>query len=316
MLGLTLTIIQRIALFVAIVSAATAGTAMGDGISGITVLVSHDSAQSEEVIRGIRDYLASRGVSAELTVQSLGGDATRSGAVLEGIKRERRRPLVTLGSVATNAALKETQSSPIVAGLVLDAEDFRSRGNVTGVFLEFPLEVQFEWMKRMLPAARSLGVLYHSERNGRRIQEAVRIASSLGVQIYAQRVDTPSDIPNALESLARKVDALWGIPDELVLNPQTGKQFLLFSYRNSIPFIGLSETWVKAGALYALGWDYHDIGAQCGEQLIKILRGGEPSSMLPEPPRKVRYYINTKTAYHMKLDLQDSLIKGAQQLVE
>ncbi|MCD6581287.1 MAG: hypothetical protein J7K90_05755 [Desulfuromusa sp.] len=57
----------------------------------------------------------------------------------------------------------------------------------------------------------------------------------------------------------------------MVLNPKTAKNILLFSFRNKIPFIGLSNAWVKAGALYALERDYDDIGQQSAEQCVQVL---------------------------------------------
>src|SRR5207247_1683988 len=117
-------------------------------------------------------------------------------------------------------------------------------------------------------------------------------------------------IPASLESLAQEVDALWGIADPVVLTPETAQSILLFCFRNNIPFIGLSESWAKAGALYALDRDYADIGLQCGELALKALESRAP---LPAPtsPRKVVYALNIRTARHMRIALTDDIIKGA-----
>ena len=86
--------------------------------------------------------------------------------------------------------------------------------------------------------------------------------------------------------------------------------------RNRIPFVGLSQTWVKAGALYALDRDYEDIGAQCGELAVKILQGTSPSALPPVTPRKVVYSINLRTARHMKLDISPGALRDAQAVIE
>ncbi|MFO0732606.1 MAG: ABC transporter substrate binding protein [Nitrospiraceae bacterium] len=59
------------------------------------------------------------------------------------------------------------------------------------------------------------------------------------------------------------------------MTPHTAEPILLSTFRNKIPLAGLSTSWVKAGALYALDRDYLDIGSQCGEIAGKIL--GEPT---------------------------------------
>jgi putative ABC transport system substrate-binding protein len=83
------------------------------------------------------------------------------------------------------------------------------------------------------------------------------------------------------------------------------KPLLLFSFRNSIPLVGLSSSWVKAGALYALEWDYADLGAQAGEMALGILRGARPSAIPTAPPRKTFYTLNLKTAEQMKIQFSD-----------
>jgi putative ABC transport system substrate-binding protein len=75
----------------------------------------------------------------------------------------------------------------------------------------------------------------------------------------------------------------------------------------------VSFSWVKAGALYALNRDYRDIGAQCGELAAKVLAGTPVSSLPPAAPRKVVYSVNLKTANHMKLEIAQALVDGAQQ---
>jgi len=124
------------------------------------------------------------------------------------------------------------------------------------------------------------------------------------------------ELPDALDSLNKRADVLWGVADQIVLNPQTVKPILLFSLRNRIPFVGLSATWVKAGALYALDRDYKDIGRQCGELALKILQGTAPSALPPVPPRKVVYSVNLKTAHLLKLDLGGQVLQAAQTVIE
>ena len=114
---------------------------------------------------------------------------------------------------------------------------------------------------------------------------------------YRQKPNTIKDFP--------------GVPDDVVLNPQTAKEILLFCYRNRIPFVGPSEAWVKGGALYALDRDYTDLGMQCGEMAVSLLNGSSPSSIGVEAPHKITYFINLKTARYMKVDIDKSLLASA-----
>ena len=57
--------------------------------------------------------------------------------------------------------------------------------------------------------------------------------------------------------------------------------------------------------------DYVDIGFQCGEKIMQILKEIPPGEITIKSPRKVLYWINMKTVEHIKLDLPETLIKSA-----
>jgi len=221
--------------------------------------------------------------------------------------------VLAVGTAATDLTLRKITGAPVVACLVLRTERIEQAGNAAGVSLEFPLETQFAWLQRILPQARTVGVLYNPAENQRRIDAAVQTAKRFGLRIDAEPVSSPKDVPAALNSLAKRADVLWCIPDAVTLSAVISKNILLFSFRNSIPVIGPSPAWVKAGALYSLDWDYADLGVQCGEMAVKILAGASPASVGVASPRRVQYTLNLATARQMKLDLPDALVKGARQ---
>ena len=171
-------------------------------------------------------------------------------------------------------------------------------------------------MQSVLPQNKTIGVLFNPRENQRTIEEARRIAQSMGLLLIASEVQTPQALPDALKSLAREADVLWGIPDQIVVSPQTAKPLLLFSFRNRIPFVGLSTPWVEAGALYALDRDYTDLGVQCGELALQVLQGKPAKSLPVVPPRKILYTLNLKTANHMKVDIPQTLVEEAQQVFQ
>ena len=293
-----------------------ADTIAGNAITNARtiVLISHNVKPYEEALEGFQSYLSAQGIQSQFDVFQLDGDPDKAARLLEKSNRQNVNLVFALGSLATTAATKAISDIPIVAGLILNVDETKAKANFAGVGLEFPLEVQLQWLSRMLPDCKNIGVLYNPAQNQKKIESATKIAESKGMKLYVQKVESPSDIPDALESLSKRVDALWGVTDDLVYTPQTAKQILLFSFRNQIPLIGISGEWVKAGALYALVCDYKDLGAQCGEKAVKQLQGANSSSSLLEFPRKVAYSLNLKTAQHMKIEIKESLIQGSQQI--
>src|SRR2546425_848991 len=282
----------------------------------IAVIVSQDAAPYLEALDGFRTYLEAQGVRARFDVHALHGDGSSAGAALQDARQDGAGLLLALGSLGAQAAVREVHDIPVVAGLILNADDLAKSPNATAVILEFPVETELRFLQRLLPGQRNVGVLFNPSENQARIDAAARAAGALGLTLYARKVDSPKDLPDALESMNKRADVLWGVADQIVLNSRTARPILLFSLRNRIPFVGLSATWVKAGALYALDRDYHDIGVQCGEMALRILQGAAPSTLPPVPPRKVVYTVNLKTARLLRLDLQAPVLQAAQAVIE
>jgi putative ABC transport system substrate-binding protein len=282
----------------------------------IGILLSQDSAPYQEVMTGFRQLLDKNGVRAAIEVHALQGDEARARAAARQETGRRAQLLFAVGTLAVQAARREAPSVPLVAGMILSAEELKGAANATGVVLELPLETELDWLRRLLPEQKNIGVLYSPAINPTRISEAKRLGAALGVRVHARRVEAPRDLPAELDHLASQAEVLWGLADPVVLNQQTAQSLLLFSYRNRIPFVGLSRSWVKAGALYALERDYQDIGRQCGVLGLKILHGAPAGSLRPETPYKIGYILNLKTAQHMKIDFPAALVKGALEVIE
>ncbi len=280
----------------------------------ISVFLSDPGWPFNEVLDGFQSYLRGKGISAYYDLYPLEGNPEGVGQAIQKIKMNRPHLIFTIGSLTTEATLKEVKDIPILAGMILRPKLLKASSNGTGVFLEFPAETQFKWLRQILPDIRTVGVIYHPKENQAMIENALRVAPKMGFHLKANEVHTPQALPYTLNRLAKEVEVLWGIPDELVLNPQTAKHILLFSFRESIPFEGLSSTWVKAGALYALEADYIDLGVQCGEMALGLLNGVRGNSISPKPPRKVIYSLNLKTAEQMKIKISEKVIREASQI--
>ena len=291
----------------------TPSSAVGGDLR-IAVITSQDAPPYQDVAAGFREFLKREGFDATVDLYALSGNAGKASEAIRSIKQQPPRLILTIGTLATQTALREGGDIPIVAGLVNNLDALRQSKNATGVDIDFPLATQFEWMHKLLPDIKTVGVLYNPKENRAKIDAAVQAAQKEGLTLLPKEIETPRALPDALESLTKRVDILWGITDQLVLSPQTAEAILLFSFRSGVPFAGLSSSWVKAGALYALDRDYKDLGAQCGELAIKILRGTKPDTLAIAPLRRILYSLNQKTAGQMNLEFSPSVVKNAQQV--
>jgi putative tryptophan/tyrosine transport system substrate-binding protein len=277
----------------------------------VLIVASHDAAPYQETAAGfLRGLRQSSKVQSETV--ALKGDASAAPRLLAQAASQAKRDLVlSLGALATKTALAQWKDVPVVAALVLSSADLRGAANATGVYLEHPVTTQLQLLRRILPDQTVVGLLYSPNENRGRVDEARRVAKQLGLDLEALPVQRAHQIPDQLKALEDRVRVLWGVPDSVVLTPQTARQLLLFSFRNRIPLVAPSSMWVKAGALYALDWDYGDIGGQCAVLAQKILGGAKPRTLSPQAPRKVIYTLNLKTAAHMKIDLPQAVVRAA-----
>ena len=285
--------------------------ASGEQNASIVVATTRDDGPYAGVVTGVNGTISANRVGTEVVVHSLQSGGASAVEALRTARRSGRAPILTVGSVATRVALDAPGNAPVIACMVGDSEELGKAKNATGVMLEFPLETQLEWIRRFVPKSQAIGVLYNPSENREQIEKAEVIAKRLGLHLVPREVRRPQDLPDALDSLSREADMLWAVTDKTVLSRQTVQAILLFSFRNRMPFSGLSASWVKAGALYALDRDYEDLGAQCAEMAIKVLNGRKAGSMPAARPRKVVYVLNMRTAEHLKLSLPREIVDGA-----
>jgi putative ABC transport system substrate-binding protein len=284
-----------------------------DGPSRITVLLSQDAPPYRQVVQGFQEQLKRSNPSAELVIHVLAPDGDRG--LVSQVRSEEPTLVLALGSGAVQVA-RRIGTVPVVAGMVLRASDVLRGPQFTGVILEFPAEVEFRYLKRILPGQRRVAVMYNSAENQESVDGAALAAQSSGLELLARKVESSTDLPATLQSLTNQADVLWGLADTLVLTHETARTILLFSLQNRIPFVGLSAPWVKAGAVYALERDYVDVGRQCAELAVAILNGAPPASLVPVPPRKVLYLLNRHTAAELKLTLARDVLRGAEAVLD
>ena len=215
--------------------------------------------------------------------------------------------IFALGTASTELVKQHTSDIPIVSTMAIKNNLIEQTDNITGVGILYPLTTQFQWIKRFFPTKTKVAILYNPQENEQTIKSARGIAQQTGLELFAIPVESPRHLPFALEQLANNIDVLLAIPDEIAMSSKTVKAVLLASFRNKVPFVGLSDSWVKSGALYALSWDYHDLGQQCAIQSAKLLNGALIQQIPMEYPREVTYTINEKIADHMNIRIPDNI---------
>ena len=285
----------------------------------VAVVKSSTLAPFERATKAITTTLGKSPAQPEVLTFDLEGEEANSAGVLDRVKRARADVIVTVGSLATASALADPGSGPVVFSMVLYPEQSGflggDRARVTGASLDISPDVQFGYVKRLLPTARRVGVLFHPAETGTVVETARGAATRQGLTLVAKPIAEHDDVVAAMQGLMADVDVVWAVADGHVLTPQATSALILASLRRRVPFIGLSTAHVRAGALAALYVDYDDVGEQTAGLALRVLQGESPGSLPVATPRRVGLAINLRTADHLGLELPADLTAEAGETV-
>ena len=277
----------------------------------ILVLSSQESEPYVQARKGFEEQLTKSFPNADfLYHQVVKGEKVAPSQVFSGTKAQHPAAILSLGISAAEYAQTSFPDYPLVAAMLLKKSTLKRRKDHSGILLHFTVKMQLLWLSRFLPEAKRVGILYDPALNSDWVKEAENSAQDMGFEIIALGASTPKELQSGLKNISKKADVLLAIPDQTVYSGKTAKQVLLFTYRNRIPFVGLSAPWVKAGALYALEVDYRDLGRQAAELIKKNLEGTPPKTDMSHP-EKITYSVNSKIIDHLHLEIDPDLIKGA-----
>jgi putative ABC transport system substrate-binding protein len=284
----------------------------------VAVVTSSSIGPFEQATTALVSGMRRSALQPEILTFDMEGRQENTAAVLLRVRAANPSLVVTVGSLATAAVLAEPWPIPVVFCMVLypAQSGFVGGGRaVTGASLDLPLETQFATLRRLLPNARRVGVLYHVAETGRIVDAARGVASRHGFSLEARSVDTPGDALRILDELLETVDAMWTVADSHVFTPQTTSEFILSTLRRRTPVFGLSAAQVRTGALVALSCDYADVGSQAAELALRALQGEKAADIPPTSPRKIALGLNLRTAQYIGVHVPPEIESEATEIV-
>ena len=168
-------------------------------------------------------------------------------------------------------------TDPVGAKIV---PDLVKHGKVTGASDLWPVEEQLRLIRRVLPKAKTVGVIFRpSEPNsqfGMRI--AREAAKKLNLRLVEKGVEDSKDIIAVLDAVLPQVDAIYIGPDNMTI--ESAKKIVESSVQAQKPVFGGEPGTLEKGAIGIVSIKYFDLGRETAKLCDKILKG-TPTEQIP-----------------------------------
>lgn len=221
-----------------------------------------------------------------------------------------------IGSRATLATAQATQRAPIVFASTINWRRFESGENVFGVASELPLDYQLTTFRHFFPGLRRLGLLYSERFNEETARAARGAGADVRMEVIARSVHRPGDVESAARELLRGVDALWIVPDPVVLASEAAITRLLELAREArVPVLSYEESFVEHGALLAMSSDQQTIGTQAA-LIVEDVMAGRRLSQRVIGPAGSQIVLNARLLEHYGLRLSNEALSAVNRFVQ
>ncbi len=296
--------------------AETTGEKTADGKQfkiGVLQLVQHTALDAAN--KGFIKALDDAGLNYTVDQQNAAGDQSTCQTIASKLVNDGNDLILSIATPAAQAVAGATSDIPVLVTAVTDpaASDLVESnevpgGNVSGTSDLTPVKEQIALLKKILPEAKTVGILYASAESNSEIQAkmAREAIEAEGMTAVDYTVSSSNEIQTVVTSMVGKVDAIYAPTDNTIAAGMT--TVAMIANENGLPTICGEEGMVKAGGLATYGIDYFELGYLTGQQAVRVLKDGEDiSKMAIEylPAEKCKLSVNEETAKALGIDVSN-----------
>ncbi|WP_314435771.1 ABC transporter substrate-binding protein [uncultured Streptococcus sp.] len=280
---------------------------------GISQFITHQSLDATR--EGFVDELAKQGYvegkNIEIDLQNAQGEQRNLKTISQQLA-ESSDVVLAIATPSAQSLANTTQTTPVIFSAVTDpvsAKLVESRehpgGNVTGTSDQSSdaISTQINLIKRVLPKAKTIGILYTQSEPNSVVQkdEAKRLLEEKGFTVVEKTILDSNNVKAAAESLMTEVDMVFVPTDNIISSTmETVKQV---SIKHKVPVFGGSTEMVALGGLYNYGTNYEELGRQTARMLVRVLKGEKPENIAVELPEKLELHTNQEMAAALGIDI-------------
>lgn len=292
---------------------------------GIIQIVEHPALDAAR--KGFLDELAQKGYkegeNLEVEYQNAQGDQANLQTIARQLVQDKCDLILAIATPSAVAMANETSDIPILITAVTDPvsaklvkSNEKPGTNVTGTTDMNPVKDQLKLIKDIVPTAKKVGILYNSSEVNSQVQVKIAedAAPALGLELVKVTVTASSEVMQAAQSLAGRVDAIYLPTDNMVISSLAS--VIKIAEENKIPLISGESESVKNGAIATVGIDYYKLGQTTGDMALKIIKGDEPQDMAIEGQEGTDLTLNLKAAKNMGVTISEEMIAKAKEVIK
>ncbi len=252
----------------------------------------------------------------KVTTVDLDGSKEEGRAQLVRVaKRESIDAVFALGAQAAWLSREVLPNTPMTFAMVIDWQRYGFGEDVSGVAVELPVDSLLARFKLLLPGLRRLGVIHSGESSAITLAAARSAAASLGIELREEDVTYSDSVAGAYRRMRGEIDALWMVPDPVVVTPDNFRYLAERTRGDDIAFLAFSVNFVRAGALLSVAPDYATMGSQAA---VLVERSLQRDADLPavHPPIGSSLVINAETARDLGIDLDGTMLSFADKVID
>ena len=256
------------------------------------------------------------------------GQIDRFPALAADLVRSKVSVIATPGSgVAALAAKAATTTIPIVFETGLDPVEVglvgtlsRPEGNVTGITsLNVTVGPKgMELLHELVPKAKSLAVLVNPANpvnTDISVKSLEASARARGLQLHVLNASTERDFDFVFAKLVQLQAGGLVIAADTIFNSRA-QQLAVLTLKHAVPAVHTVREFAVTGGLMSYGGDIKETHRQAGIYTGRILKGEKPADLPVQQVTKVEFVINLKTAKALGLNVPNTLIGRADEVIE
>ena len=230
---------------------------------------------------------------------------------------EARATLALKAATSTIPIVFVTGADPVTTGMVTSLN--QPGGNVTGIsLLSTTLNPKnLELLHELIPTATVIAVLLNrnSASADPALSSLLEAGHSLGLRIMVVSCSSAQELDAAFSAIAQLQAGALLVRDDPVFTGERAKLTTLAA-RHAIPTMYFLREFVTAGGLMSYGTSLADVYRQAGVYLGRILKGEKPADLPVQQPTKFELVINLKTAKALGINVPQSLLATADEVIE